>query len=189
MAGLEECLAGQSDISVRNMSWSPIHIVQQFEDAGAPERIVLVGAASACDVAGRVSAWRWYGGLMSEADVQERVYEAVTGVVDLENTLMIGERFGIWPKECYTIEVEIPAATFGMMVMAEAEGVSGAALARGVGFDPWAALEKLAADAASIALHGYAAAVAVGSKRASDLLPVASFHRIRVAGAQTRREA
>ncbi|MSU91248.1 hypothetical protein GE300_16830 [Rhodobacteraceae bacterium 2CG4] len=172
------------------MSWSPIHIVQQFQDLGAdrPARIVLVGAAATCARAGRIRVWRWTGGRLPDAAVQARVYEAVTGVVDLENTLMIGERFGIWPAECYTVEVELPPETFGTMVMAEAEARPGPALRAEIGFDPGAAADRLASRAAGLAIRGDAAR-AVAAKGARDLAPVASFHRTRVTGTKTRRHS
>jgi len=189
MAELEVRCAGMPEVSLRNMTWSPIHIVQQFEDMGAdlPDRIVLVGAASVCACPGRVRAWRWSGGCLPDAAMQERIYEAVTGVVDLENTLMIGEKFGIWPTKCYTVEAELPAETFGTMVMAETRKLSSASLVRGLGFDPALTIARLAATATCLA-RGDDRDLA-GLKQAADLVPVTSFHHATTTGPAPRRQS
>ena len=170
---LEARLAAVPGSEVQNMSWSPIHIVQQFEEAARPSRVVLVGAAAQCRRAGHVTAWRWTGGALPDAAVHERVYEAVTGVVDLENTLMIGARFGIWPEEVFTVEVDLPAETFGTMVMAETGGMSDAAVANAVGFDPRNVVDELTAMA--VALADGDTELTPQEKSSADLLTAASF--------------
>src|SRR6516162_9211579 len=89
---LRRKLPSDGSIAIENMSWGPIHIVQRFQDSEAirPERVVLVGAASVSTKPGRVQAYRWLGGKLPINATQERVYEAVTGIVDIENTLAIG---------------------------------------------------------------------------------------------------
>lgn len=181
MRALEARLAAVPSAEVQNMSWSPIHIVQQFEEAARPTRVVLVGVAAQCRQPGRVTAWRWTGGALPDAAVHDRVYEAVTGVVDLENTLMIGARFGIWPEEVFTVEVELPAETFGTMVIAETGGLAGAAMARAVGFGPANVVDGLARAAASLAAQGDVGEIEPREKSAGDLLPVASFLHSRAA--------
>lgn len=143
---------------------------------------MLIGYASVSTCPGRVTAHRWTGGVLSDAAVQERVHEAVTGVVDLENTLMIGERFGIWPPECDTVEADIPADTFGDMVMAESAGRDGdAALTALLGFSPARMVDEVIAAAVDLAANGPAARTDVTPKGAGDLVPPVSFMRNRAA--------
>ena len=81
---------------VENMTWSPIYIVQRFEDGSlAADRLVLVGAAHVCAEPGRITCCHWRGGSLPPAVLQERMYEALTGIVCLDNTLIIGEHFGV----------------------------------------------------------------------------------------------
>ena len=110
-------------VAIENMTWSPLHIVQRFQDQTAtrPERLVLVGGASRSARPGRVRAFHWKGGQLPEQAVQDRIYEAVTGVIDIENTLVIGEYFGVWPQECFVVEADMPANTFGRLVIADSE--------------------------------------------------------------------
>ena len=184
MQRLERRLAEVPGARAENMTWGPIHIVQQYQDEGGPRpaRLVLIGYASVSTGPGRVTAHRWTGGVLSDAAVQERVHEAVTGVVDLENTLMIGERFGIWPPECHTVEADIPADTFGHMVMAESAGRDGdAALTALLGFSPARMVDEVIAAAVDLAANGPAARTDVTPKGAGDLVPPVSFMRDRAA--------
>lgn len=144
MDELNARLENQCDIAVENMTWSPIHVVQRFQDEGAirPRRVVLIGAAAVSLAPGRVRGFRWAGGVVPGAAMQERIYEAVTGVVDLENTLIIGSHFDVWPDEVYCVEVDLPADTFGNMVIADSLGVQ-ASDDSGPGFSPTAVIAEL----------------------------------------------
>jgi len=184
MAALEARLAGRDDIAVENMSWGPIHVVQRFQDEGAarPRRLVLVGAASVSSSPGRVRAFRWMGGSLPAQAMQERMYEAVTGIVDIENTLIIGTHFGVWPDEAYCVEVDLAADTFGRMVIADSQGWAGDAdLADHLGFSPEAAITELVETAAALALDGPRANVLVEPKSAEEFAKVEPFVRNRIA--------
>jgi len=183
MAALQAGLVGHDDVTVENMSWGPIHIVQQFQDEGAvrPRRLVLVGAASVSVRPGRVRAFRWMGGSLPAQAMQERVYEAVTGIVDIENTLMIGTHFGVWPDEAYTVEVDLPVDTFGRMVIADSQGVSRRELETQLGFAPETAIADVAEIAIEFARRGPKARVSAEPKSAAELARVVPFIRNRIA--------
>lgn len=180
MSMLRTEMASVPGAEVSNMSWSPIHIVQQFQDADAerPDRVILVGAAAVSKQPGRVRACRWMGGTMPDAAVQDRVYEAVTGIVDIENTLMIGERFDVWPSECFVVEADIPADGFGRMVIADNEGwADDESLSRHLGFSPARMMQSIAVSAAALARSGTRADIVLHAKWAQDLAPVSPFIR------------
>lgn len=164
-------------VHVENMTWGPLHIVQRFQDAGMrpPERVILVGAASVCAQPGRVGAFRWLHGTLPAQAMQERIYEAVTGVIDIENTLAIGAHFGIWPQATFTVEAELPADLFGAMVMAESEGLSAAQLADRLGFSPQRVIDDIAEQAAAILSRRDDERLSV--KSVQSLAPVVSFAR------------
>jgi hypothetical protein len=141
---------------------------------------VLVGAADVCIEPGRITPWHWRGGSLPPAVLQERIYEAVTGIVSLDNTLVIGEHFRVWPKEVMTVEIEMGPQTFGEIVMAEAEGAADrASLLARLGFDPFAAGARLARLALLCACDGPAADVDPGLKSAACLASHPSFSHIR----------
>ena len=185
MAALERRLARTPSIRIENMSWGPIHIVQRFQDPGAvrPDRLVLVGGASLCRTPGRVTAYRWLGGRLPEPTMQERIYEAVTGIVDIENTLAIGSHFGVWPQETFSVEIDLAAETFGRMVIADSEGrASDAQLTDELGFSPAAAIEDLVEVVVGLAERGPDAGIAFGEKSAAELAPMEGFLRNQVVG-------
>ncbi len=170
MAGLRARLPG---VQVENMTWGPMHVVQRFQQADVPrpDRVVLVGAAAICRTPGAVAAYRWQGGALPPVEMQDRIYEAVTGIVDLENTLMIGTQFGIWPEVAWSVEADLPADTFQRMVMAESEGwADDAALAAHLGFSPAAVTAALIAATA-----GVLAGDATPGKRAETLVKLTAF--------------
>ena len=179
MTGLESALCDASSVTIENFTWSPVHIVQRFEndEMPRPDRLVLIGLSATSMKPGNVQACQWHGGQASELAVQERVYEAVTGIVDLENTLMIGEYFKAWPKECFTIEADMQANTFGRLVMADSEGWSKDedALLEHFGFSPKQQCQRIIDMAEDIARHGEATALPLFDKSAASLTPVQPF--------------
>lgn len=179
MTAIEEKVRG-GDVSVENMTWGPIHIVQRFQEPDAERfsRLVLIGAASTAPKPGAVRAFRWCGGKLSETDMQERVCEGITGVVDIENTLVIGDHFGVWPDETFTVEADLPADAFGRMVIADSEGwANDPALDAHLGFSPKKMREKLAEAAADLALLGTRSTVPFRDKSAESFTPVVPFIR------------
>jgi hypothetical protein len=183
MRRLEAASAANERLQVENMTWSPIHIVQRFQDRSlAADRLVLVGAADECREAGRITCSRWQGGNLPPDAVQERIYEAVTGIVSLDNTLLIGEQFAVWPSEVFAVELEMLPSTFGEIVMAEAERTADrASLLARLGFDAVAAGERLAAAALVCALGDLDAGLALERKSAASLTPHLPFTRTTVA--------
>ncbi|MEP6658082.1 MAG: hypothetical protein ABJC33_12650, partial [Betaproteobacteria bacterium] len=109
-------------IEIREMNWGPIAIVQDFEAGGVTyDRVVLVGAADRGLARGTVSARRWLGGALEPLAVQQRVFEAVTGIISLDNLLVIGAHFGVWPAEVITIEAQLGESSLSDLVLGEIE--------------------------------------------------------------------
>lgn len=187
MAELAAVFADHPNVTVENFTWSPVHIVQRFQDGELerPDRIVLAGLAAESREPGRVDTYRWLGGHQDEIKVQERVYEAVTGIVDLENTLMIGSYFGVWPKECLTAEADVAPDTFGRLVMAENENRSSEEeLTIELGYSPAKTRQMLVDSIVLLALHGTKAKnLNVKDKSADSLAPVRPFAETHVANA------
>lgn len=108
-------------VEIRELNWGPIAIVQDLQaSAEKYERVVLVGAAAA-SAPGTLICHRWSGRVGDLLAVQRRVFEAVTGVISVDNLLVIGAHFGVWPEELLTVEVGLPATSLGDLVLAEAQ--------------------------------------------------------------------
>ena len=104
-----------ADVEVdADLSFGPIAVVQRFQTQPEQyERVVLFAAVSRGRSPGTVTVYRWLGKLPPGEEIQARIGEAVSGVVSLDNLLIIGEHFGIWPKEVIVIEVEPEDESWG----------------------------------------------------------------------------
>ena len=102
------------DVSFEDLSVGPIAIVHSFRAQALPyQRVVLVAAVPADDAPGTVRTYRWSGNLPKAEEIQARIGEAVMGVVSLENLLVIGEHFKIWPDDVRVVEIEPGPTTWG----------------------------------------------------------------------------
>ena len=183
---LENIFRDNPNVILENFTWSPVHIVQRLQggEMTRPDRIVLVGLAAGSSKPGTVAVHRWVGGTQPEAKVQERIYEAVTGIVDLENTLMIGSYFNVWPDECLTVEADLAPDTFGRLVMAENKNKdSEDELSRDLGYSPFAVRAQMVEAVRMLVLEGVqATGVKIAEKNADMLLPVRSFSETHATG-------
>jgi hydrogenase maturation protease len=93
-------------IEVEDVSYHPVGLSQNLQDRPAYDRVVLVGAVRRGREPGTVSSYRWGGALPDPPEVQSRVSEAVTGVISLENTLVVCGALGGFPDDVRVVEVE-----------------------------------------------------------------------------------
>jgi hypothetical protein len=56
-------------------------------------------------------------------EIQARVAEAVTGVIDLDNLLVVTRHFGALPAEVFVVEVQPVAIEFGMQPSSAVEAL------------------------------------------------------------------
>jgi hydrogenase maturation protease len=102
-------------VEVDDLSYGPIAVVHRFAEAEPPyRRLVLVGAADRGRKAPPVRCYRWEGVLPPAEEVQARVAEAVTGVIDLDNLLVVVQQFGALPEEVFVIEIRPEVSEFGL---------------------------------------------------------------------------
>ena len=105
------------DVVVEDLSYNPIAVMQRLDDEPRErrfERAVFVGAVERGDrAAGAVTAYRWDRGLPDDGEIHRAVTEAVTGVISLDNTLVVTQHFGALPDDVVVIEVEPSLPEFG----------------------------------------------------------------------------
>ena len=177
--------------TIENMSWGPVAIVQSMQASTARyDRAVLIGAVQRGRAPGTVMAGHWRGGRLAPALMQERMFEAVTGIVSLDNLLVIGEHFSIWPSELLTVEVELSRSCFGDMVIAGAEhGASDERVAARLGFRSASVIDELIALSRRAVLEGVEGGIALEPRSATTLMPVEEFWRSRIAGEGGQRSS
>lgn len=93
-------------IDVEDLSYGPIAVVQNLEDRPPYDRMVLVSAVRRDRAAGRLYRYVWADSRPGPEEIQARIGEAVTGVIGLDNLLVIARHFGVLAPEVIVFEIE-----------------------------------------------------------------------------------
>lgn len=103
---IADTLEPRDGVEIEDVSYHPVGLSQNLEDRPPYRRVVLVGAVERGRAPGTVSCYRWDGELPPRDEIQQRVSEAVTGVISLENTLIVCAALGGLPDDVRVVEVE-----------------------------------------------------------------------------------
>jgi hydrogenase maturation protease len=102
-------------VKLDDLSYGPISVVHNFAEANHRyERMILITAA---DFGAKPPALRWHRWpaiLPDPEEIQARVVEAATGVIDWKNLLVILQQFEVLPSEVYVLAVQPVKTDFGM---------------------------------------------------------------------------
>jgi hydrogenase maturation protease len=102
-------------VHVEDLNFGPIMIYQWLEESPVKfDKVVLVSAAKRGRGPGELEVYRWDGVLPDAAGVQACVEEAITGVISLENLLVVCKHFGVLPDDVMIIEIEAQKDDFGL---------------------------------------------------------------------------
>ena len=94
-------------VVVEDLSYGPIDVLFKLQAEAAPFRLgVFVGAVARGREPGCVERYVWPGDTLAPDELQDRIAEAVTGVVSLENLLHILGHFGALPARTIVVEIE-----------------------------------------------------------------------------------
>ncbi|MDQ6765446.1 MAG: hydrogenase maturation protease [Verrucomicrobiota bacterium] len=103
------------NVTIDDLSYGPISVMHNLNEASPRyDRMIVVTAA---DFGAPPPAMRWsrWSAPLPEAElVQRRIEEAVTGVIDWENLLVILQQFDVLPPETWVIAVQPVETEFGM---------------------------------------------------------------------------
>lgn len=102
------------EIDLENLSFGAIAVLQWFEDfPGKYQRVVFLSAAERNRAPGTLETYSWDFPPLDELKVQDSVAESVTGIISLDNLLMILQHFNALPSEVEVIEIEPVDSTIG----------------------------------------------------------------------------
>ena len=113
-----EPLADLPGLAIEDLCYGPVAVGQWLQDEArvAPfGRAVFVTAIAREDgrPPGTISAYRWDRVLPNDEEIHRAVTDAVTGVIFLDNTLVVVEWMGALPEETIIVEVEPLEHAFG----------------------------------------------------------------------------
>jgi hydrogenase maturation protease len=109
--------AWPSGVCIEDLSYNPIAVVQRLQDDAPDEGFdlaIMVGALQRPERnPGTLSVYRWDNMLPSAESIQAAITEAVTGIISLDNTLVVARHFGALPPTVVVVELEPEAHEFG----------------------------------------------------------------------------
>ena len=96
------------EIRIEDFGYGPIAILDWFEESPGKkfERAILAGAMERGREPGTLAIYPWLRNPLDPDLVQERVSEALTGVISLENLLIVAQHFGALPPDTSVVELE-----------------------------------------------------------------------------------
>ena len=105
---VSDLLADQAGdgVEVEDVSYHPVGLSQNLQERPPYDRLVLVAAVRRGRAPGTSAASRWDGALPPREKIQERVSEAVTGVISLDNLLVVCGALGGFPEDVRVVEIE-----------------------------------------------------------------------------------
>ncbi|MFN2517013.1 MAG: hydrogenase maturation protease [Pyrinomonadaceae bacterium] len=102
-------------VHVEDLNYGPIMIYQSLEASPIKyDKVVLVSAAKRERKPGTLEVYRWNGKLPENSEIQARIEEAITGVIDLDNLLIVCKHFGVLPDDVTIVEVEPQSEEWGL---------------------------------------------------------------------------
>lgn len=128
----------EAQVEIIDMYFGPVHAMHWFQERlGHFSRVVFVSAVERGREPASIHAYRWDHALPDPVAIQERVTEAVTGLVSLDAMLIVTGHFGALPDDVRVVELEPLDTTWG-------DGLSPAVAAR---------FDELAATVRKVALE------------------------------------
>ncbi|WP_119066982.1 hydrogenase maturation protease [Rubrobacter indicoceani] len=96
------------NVRIEDFGWGPISILHWFEASPGKkfDRAVFVGAIERGRGPGKLYFYPWPAEKPDPEIVQERISEALTGVISLENLLIIAQHFDALPPDTLVVELE-----------------------------------------------------------------------------------
>jgi hydrogenase maturation protease len=93
-------------VEIEDLSYGPVPVMHSLDERHQYDRMVLVAGVGRHRQPGGVYCYRWGHTPTDPEEVQARIAEALTGVISLDNLLIITTYFGKLPRDVVVIEVE-----------------------------------------------------------------------------------
>jgi len=117
-------------VDVEDLSAGAIHLVHELQARPPYRAAVLVAAVARGRRPGTIHERRWHHPSLAPGEVQERVGEALTGVISLDALLAVLGHFGVLPAATTVFEIEPRDTAWGEPLSAPVAGALTALEAR-----------------------------------------------------------
>lgn len=115
LLGELEQMQWSENVHVEDLNFGPIMIYQWLEESPVKfDKAILVSAAKRGREPGTLEVYQWIDPQPSVNEVQASIGEAVTGVISLENLLIVCQHFGVFPKDVTIVEIEPQKEDWGL---------------------------------------------------------------------------
>jgi hydrogenase maturation protease len=122
-----DALAGQElppGVDVLDLGYGALHVAMDLGDVDPPyERVVLIGVTQRGREPGRLYRFACRPSAPEPQEVQDRMYEAGAGVVDLDHLLVLGRHFDALPDDVVAVELEPEPGTTGARLSTSAQAL------------------------------------------------------------------
>jgi hydrogenase maturation protease len=111
-------------VDVLDLGYGALHVAMDLADVDpAYERVVLIAVTERGREPGQLYRFACDSGAPAAQDVQDRMYEAGAGVIDLDHLLVIGRHFNALPDDVVAVELEPHPGTTGDELSAAAHAL------------------------------------------------------------------
>lgn len=100
-------------IEIEDVNYSPIAVVQKFTDHKY-EKVIFIAAVKRGREPGTIVNYRPEETLPNELEIRNRINEAVTGTISLDNLLVTCKFYKALPEDVVVIEVEPQDDSWGL---------------------------------------------------------------------------
>ena len=115
LLGEFEKMQWSENVRVEDLNFGPIMIYQWLEESPVKfDKWILVNAAKRGRVPGTLEVYRWQDPKPSNEEIQASIGEAVTGVISLENLLIVCRHFKVLPEDVTIVEIEPENEEYGL---------------------------------------------------------------------------
>lgn len=94
-----------AEVEVADLSYNPIAVFQQLRDQ-AYDRLILIGAVARGRPGGTYTVYRPADPLPDADEIQARIVESGSGIISLDNIVILARFFGALPADTRLIELE-----------------------------------------------------------------------------------
>ena len=103
------------NVHVEDLNFGPIMIYQWLEETPLKfDKWILVSAAKKGRETGTLEVYRWIDPRATDDEIQASIGEAVTGVISLENLLIVCRHFDMLPDNVTIVEIEPETDEYGL---------------------------------------------------------------------------